>query len=105
VDVVQVPVQPLAARVAGVKRRKVRKLVRRLMNFILLMLFDVLVCEVEVWILRFCFKVNTFSSIIPATDFSLTSMSLVLYLYVAERRGALERCVEEKVVSRRRSSS
>jgi hypothetical protein len=72
------------------------------------MLFSVLVREVEVFffgILRFCLKVNTFSSIIPATDVPLTSMSLILYLYVAERRGALKRCVEEKVVSRRRSSS
>jgi hypothetical protein len=50
VDVVQVPVQPLAARVAGVKRRKVRKLVRRLINCIL-MLIGISVCDVEVFVL------------------------------------------------------
>ena len=56
-------------------------------------------------ILRFCLKVNTFSSIILAADVPLTSTSLALYLYVAERREAFKPCVEEKDVSRRRSSS
>ena len=45
------------------------------------------------------------SSTILAAEVPLTSTSLALYLYVAERREAFKPCVEEKDMSRRRSSS